>query len=48
MKISSIKDIHMRQTLNATMNAEKRLAKEINTAHNNLIGNSLEKELFSF
>lgn len=38
----------MRQTLNAAMNAEKRLAKEINTAHNNLIGNSLEKELFSF
>lgn len=38
----------MRQALNATMNAEKRLAKEINTAHNNLIGNSLEKELFSF
>ena len=48
MKISSIKDCYMRQALNATMNAEKRLAKEINAAHNNLIGNSLEKELFSF
>lgn len=48
MKISSIEDSYMRQALNATMHAEKRLAKEINTAHNNLIGNSLEKELFSF
>ena len=48
MKILSIKDSYMRQALNATMNAEKRLANEINTAHNNLIGNSLEKEIFSF
>ena len=48
MKILSIKDSYMRQALNATMNAEKRLANEINTAHNNLIVNSLEKEIFSF